>query len=74
MALVCPSARHTITQNHAACVHQTQLLHTEIPTIAGVEQLVVEMDGTLIPIVEAPDAVDENGNPVDRRTTSLHSV
>jgi len=29
----------------------------------------VEMDGTLIPIVEAPDAVDENGNPVDRRTT-----
>jgi len=59
MALVCPSARHRQLQNHAACVHQTQLLHTEIPTIAGVEQLVVEMDGTLIPIVEAPDAVDE---------------
>ena len=27
------------------------------------------MDGTLVPIVEAPDAVDENGNPIDRRTT-----
>jgi len=31
------------------CVHQTQLLHTEIPTIAGVEQLVVKWMGTLIP-------------------------
>jgi len=29
------------------------------------------MDGTLIPIVEAPDAVDENGNPVVHN--SLHS-
>ncbi len=27
------------------------------------------MDGTLIPIVEAPDAVDENGNRIDRRAT-----
>jgi phage-related protein len=63
------SSAQVITQNHAACVHQTQLLHTEIPTKAGVEQLIVEMDGTLIPIVEAPDAVDEDGNPIDRRTT-----
>jgi hypothetical protein len=63
------SSAQAITQNHAACVHQTQLLHTEIPTLAGVEQLIVEMDGTLIPIVEAPDAIDENGNPIDRRTT-----
>jgi len=44
MALGVPiSSAQAITQNHA-CVHQTQLLHTEIPTIAGVEQLVVEMD------------------------------
>ena len=63
------SSAQAITQNHAACVHQTQILHTEIPTRAGVEQLIVEMDGTLIPIVEAPNAVDENGTPVDRRTT-----
>jgi hypothetical protein len=63
------SSAQAITQNHAECVHQTQLLHTEIPTETGVEQLIVEMDGTLIPIVEAPDAVDEDGNPVDRRTT-----
>ncbi len=27
------------------------------------------MDGTLIPIVEAPDAIDQDGNPVHRRTT-----
>lgn len=63
------SSGQAITQNHAACIHQTQLLYTEIPTLALVEQLIVKMDGTLIPIVEAPDAVDENGNPVDRRTT-----
>lgn len=63
------SSAQAITQNHAACVHQTQLLHTEVPTETGVEQLIVEMDGTLIPIVEAPDAVDEDGNLVDRRTT-----
>lgn len=63
------SSAQAITQNHAACVHQTQLLHTEIPTKVGVEQLIVEMDGTLIPIVEAPDAVDQNGIPIDRRTT-----
>ena len=63
------SSAQAITQNHAACVHQTQLLHTEIPTETGVEQLIVEMDGTLIPIVEAPDVVDEDGNLIDRRTT-----
>lgn len=63
------SSGQAISQNHAACVHQTQLLHTETPTIAGVEQLIVEMDGTLIPIVEAPEAVDEDGLPIDRRTT-----
>lgn len=63
------SSAQAITQNHAACVHQTQLLRTEVPAKAGVEQLIVEMDGTLVPIVEAPDAVDENGNQIDRRTT-----
>jgi hypothetical protein len=63
------SSAQAITQNHAACVHQTQLLRTEVPAQAGVEQLIVEMDGTLVPIVEAPDAVDENRNQIDRRTT-----
>jgi hypothetical protein len=63
------SSAQAITQAHAASVHQRQELKTEIPAQAGVEQLIVEMDGTLIPIVETTAQQDKEGNWIDRCTT-----
>ena len=64
------SSAQAITQQHAAQVLQTQLssLNSEIPQQDGVECLIVEMDGSMIPIVTTQSATVE-AEPVDRRTT-----
>lgn len=64
------SSAQTITQQHAEQVLQTQLssLNSEIPQQDGVECLIVEMDGSMIPIVTTQSATVE-AEPVDRRTT-----
>ena len=64
------SSAQAITQQHAAQVLQTQLssLNSEIPQQDGVECLIVEMDGSMIPIVTTQSATVE-GEAVDRRTT-----
>ena len=62
------SSAQKITQEHAAQVlkkHQTQ---TQIPTSMGVEQLIVEMDGSMIPIVETESAAAPD-QKIDRRKT-----
>lgn len=63
------SSAQAITQTHAAQVHQIQVLPTAMPPTTGVEQLIVEMDGTMIPIVETTAGSNAAGHPVDRRTT-----
>ena len=64
------SSAQAITQQHAEQVLQTQLirLNSEIPQQDGVECLIVEMDGSMIPIVTTQSATVE-GEAVDRRTT-----
>ncbi|MGV0029251.1 UPF0236 family transposase-like protein [Phormidesmis priestleyi] len=62
------SSAQGITELHAAQVHQLQQMQTVIPSTIGVEHLVVELDGTLIPIVETV-GTDAAGTPLDRRTT-----
>ncbi len=62
------SSAQKITQTHAAQVlkeHQTQ---TQIPASKGVSQLIVEMDGSMIPIVETESTTAQN-QKIDRRKT-----
>jgi len=62
------SSAQKITQAHAAQVlkeHQTQ---TQIPAKKGVAQLIVEMDGSMIPIVETASTTAQN-QKIDRRKT-----
>ena len=64
------SSAQAITQQHAEQALQTQLntLKSDIPDQDGVECLIVEMDGSMIPIVTMQAATVE-GEWVDRRTT-----
>ena len=63
------SSAQAITQSHAQVVHVTRVLKQEMPSQPGVSQLIAEMDGTLLPIVETTAGVTEEGNPIDRRQT-----
>ncbi len=64
------SSAQAITQQHAEQILQTQLstLQRDIPEAQGVACLIVEMDGSLIPIVTTESTTVE-GEKVDRRTT-----
>lgn len=64
------SSAQTITQQHAEQILQTQLetLKSDIPDTDGVDCLIVEMDGSMIPIVTT-QATTLEGEEVDRRTT-----
>jgi hypothetical protein len=61
------SSAQAMTQAHAERVHQSQTLQSDIPTHPQVEHLIVEMDGTMIPIVETTPGTDAEGNAIDRR-------
>ena len=62
------SSAQKITQEHAARVLQQHQTQSEIPTSMGVEQLIVEMDGSMIPIVET-EATTAQDQKIDRRQT-----
>lgn len=64
------SSAQAITQQHAKQVLETQLStsKTDIPQADGVECLIVEMDGSMIPIVTTQVTTIE-GERVDRRNT-----
>ncbi len=63
------SSARAITQSHAEKMHQQLVLEETVPAKAGVSRLVAEMDGTSIPIVETVEQFDQQGKPIDRRTT-----
>ena len=63
------SSAQAITQSHAQGVHQSQELTHEIPSQPGVHQLIAQMDGTMLPIVETTAGVTAEGTPIDRRKT-----
>lgn len=64
------SSAQAITQQHAEQMLQTQqeTLKGNIPGIDGVDCLIVEMDGSMIPIV-ITEATTVEGEQIDRRTT-----
>ena len=63
------SSAQSITQTHAQQVYCGQTLQGEIPSEDGVEQLVAQMDGTSIPIVETRLETTPEGDLIDRRKT-----
>jgi len=62
------SAGQEITETHAQHILESQQWETEIEAIAGVEFLIAEIDGTMIPIVETT-ASESDSEKVDRRKT-----
>ena len=60
------SAGQKITETHAQHILEVQKWETEFPAIEGVEFLIAEMDGTMIPIVETTASETDSGK-VDRR-------
>jgi hypothetical protein len=62
------SAGQIITESHAQHILEAQQWEKESPAIAGVEFLIAEMDGTMIPIVETT-ANETDSEEIDRRKT-----
>ena len=62
------SSARNITETHALKIRENECLETEIPEQAGVERIVVEMDGSMIPIVTT-DVIPSGEQLLDRRKT-----
>jgi hypothetical protein len=62
------SSSRVITEKHAEKVFTNQEIATDIPERDGVEVLIEEVDGCLIPIVKIAEHTEGDKN-VDRRTT-----
>jgi len=62
------SSSRVITEKHADNIFTHQAIETNIPEKHGVDVLIEEVDGCLIPIVKIAQQVEE-GQKVDRRTT-----
>jgi hypothetical protein len=60
------SSARNITEGHARKIRESEYLETEIPEKTGVDRIVVETDGTMIPIVTT-DVIPSDEAPVDRR-------
>ncbi len=63
------SSIQIITEAHAENVKESEQLTTDIPDEKGVECVIAEMDGTMVPIVDTFDKADEEGKPIDKRKT-----
>ncbi len=60
------SAARSITEKHAKKINNNQILQTVIPDISGVEYIIAETDGTMIPIIDISDETTDNES-VDKR-------
>jgi Uncharacterised protein family (UPF0236) len=62
------SSSRVITEKHAGKMFASQELNTDIPEKDGVEVLIEEVDGCLIPVVLIAEE-GKDGEKIDRRTT-----
>jgi hypothetical protein len=60
------SSSRSITLTHAENIHKMREVQTDIPEEPGVEVLIAEMDGCMVPIVETTAAMD-NSEKIDCR-------
>lgn len=63
------SSMRSITEKHGGEMRGNERLESEIPDEGGVRCLICEVDGTMIPIVDTFDKMDDVGNPIDKRKT-----
>ena len=63
------SSMRSITEAHAQEIKDNEQLETDIPDNRGVEYVIAEMDGTMIPIVDTFEKTDEQGKAIDKRKT-----
>lgn len=62
------SSSQAITEKHAETIKENIHLQTEISDQKGVNYMIIETDGCMVPIVETSKKIEE-GKPVDRRKT-----
>ena len=62
------SSCRAITEAHACKIRENECLQTDIPERTGVERIVAELDGSMIPIVTT-DTIPSSNQPIDRRKT-----
>lgn len=62
------SSARKITQKHANSVLEAEKTQIKVPSFAGVEKLIAQIDGSMIPIVETTD-LEFEGKSLDRRKT-----
>jgi len=63
------SSIQRITEGHAENIKENEKLKTDIPDERGVEYVIAEVDGTMIPIVDTFESMDEEGRAIDKRKT-----
>jgi len=63
------SSMRSITEDHAEKIKDNEHLQADIPDEGGVECLIAQMDGTMIPIVDTFDKTDMEGKAIDKRKT-----
>ena len=63
------SAMRSITEGHSKNMKDSENLKSDIPDDGGVECLIAEVDGTMIPIVDTFDKADDEGRAIDKRKT-----
>jgi len=63
------SSMRSITEAHAQEIKDNEELDTDIPDTKGVEYVVAEVDGTMIPLVDTFEKTDEQGDIIDKRKT-----
>lgn len=67
--IIPPSSMRIITEKHGGEMRGNERLESEIPDEGGVECLICETDGTMVPIVDTFDKMDDVGNSIDKRKT-----
>ena len=63
------SSIQRITEGHAENIKENEALKTDIPDKRGVEYVIAEMDGAMIPIVDTFEKTNEEGKTIDKRKT-----
>lgn len=64
------SSAQKITERHAGIIFESQEIKTELPEREGVEMLIAEMDGSMVPIVEVGNNIKEESQDL-RKTRSV---
>ena len=67
--IIPPSSMRIKTLRHGEEMRDNERLESEIPEEGGVDCLISETDGTMVPIVDTFEKADDDGNPIDKRKT-----